>query len=89
MPAPKGNSNAAKGKDWENALRWALENYSGGKVKRGEALRAIATKVVKKAITGNKDMVQEIGCRLDGKPVQAVSGTGEHGELIVRWLSEK
>lgn len=89
MPAPQGNKNAAKAKDWENSLRWALENYSVGKVKRGQALRAIATKVVAKAVKGNKDAIQEIGNRLDGKPVQAVSGTGENGELIVRWQSEK
>lgn len=83
MPAPKGNQNAAKGKEWTDALRYALKNYAADKIKRGMALKAIAKKVVEKALDGDRDSIQEIGNRLDGKPVQAIEGTGENGEIIV------
>lgn len=75
--APKGNKNGAKGKDWETALRYALDNYESGTIKKGLALREIAKVVVSKALAGDKDSVQEIGNRLDGKAPQAI--TGENG----------
>lgn len=75
--APKGNQNAAKGKEWADALRYALANYEDAKVERGKALKAIALKVVEKAVEGEKDSVQEIGNRLDGKPAQAIVGDAD------------
>ena len=74
MSAPKGNQNAAKGKEWSEAIRYALKNYEKDKIKRGMALKAIAQKVVEKALDGDKDCWQEIGNRLDGKPAQAITG---------------
>lgn len=81
--AQLGNKNAAKGKDWTDAIRLALKTYSADKIKRGHALRKIAEKLVEKAVDGDKDAWQEIGNRLDGKPVQAIEGTGEGGALTV------
>lgn len=71
-----GNQNARKGKDWETALRYALNNYEDGKVARGQALREIGKAVVLKAIEGDMVAVKEIGDRLDGKPVMSVDGSG-------------
>lgn len=74
MAAPRGNQNAAKGKEWADALRLALKTYEATGVERGRALRKIAETVVEKAINGDKDAWQEIGNRLDGKPAQAIVG---------------
>lgn len=82
--APKGNKNARKGRDWESALRHALAQYEAqGKegfpeVKRGEALRKIAEKVVEHALLGSKDAIAEIANRLDGKPTEYVEGAIRH-----------
>lgn len=72
--APKGNQNAAKGREWAEAVRYALANYEDAKVERGKALKAIAMKLIEKALEGEKDAIQEIGNRLDGKPAQMISG---------------
>ena len=84
MAAPTGNQNAAKGREWTDAIRWALENYESKAIKRGQALRQIAQVTIEKAIDGDKDARQEIGNRLDGKPVQPteLSGTGANGEIL-------
>lgn len=84
MAAPKGNRNARKGKDWENALRRALAQYEAPategvpEVKAGDALRRIAFKVVEHALLGSKDAIAEIGNRLDGKPTEYVEGEIHH-----------
>lgn len=74
MPAPRGNQNATKGKEWTEAIRYALKSYEKDEIKRGAALKEIAKKVVEKALDGDKDSWQEIGNRLDGKPAQAITG---------------
>lgn len=81
--AQQGNKNAAKGKDWEAAIRYAILNYTNDEVKRGQALKRIANKLVEQALEGNKDAWQEIGNRLDGKPAQAVELSGNNGDPIV------
>lgn len=83
MPAPRGNNNASVGKEWTDAIRYAVANYEKGTIKRGQALKAIAKSLVERAIAGDKDAWQEIGNRYDGKPVQAIAGTGDKGEIIV------
>lgn len=91
--AVKGNRNAAKGKDWHDAIRYALATYEDDYVKRGTALKEIAKTVVRLAIGGDKDAYQEVGNRLDGKPVQAVEGNvsaanTESVSETARWLRE-
>lgn len=81
MAAPVGNTNAAKGKAWFDALRKEC-------VQR-KALEDIAKVVVDKALAGEVWAIQEIGNRLDGKPAQAVQLGGEDGgpvPLAVTWL---
>ncbi len=72
--APKGNQNGAKGNQWRTAVEYALETYEGSEIQQGQALRAIAKKMVEQAIAGDKDARNEIACRLDGKPVQPIEG---------------
>lgn len=71
MAAPAGNKNAAKGKEWFEALRKEC-------VQRG-ALAKIATVVVEKAENGEQWAIQEIANRFDGKPAQAVELAGPDG----------
>jgi len=68
MAAPIGNKNKNKGSDWVDSLRYALANYETASIQRGQALKAIARKVVDKALEGDKDSIMELGNRLDGKP---------------------
>lgn len=72
--APKGNNNATKGKMWSDAVRKAL-------VQR-KALKPIAEKLIAMALEGDMQAIKEIGDRLDGKAVQAVSGE-DGGPLVV------
>lgn len=74
MPAPKGNHNARKAKDWETALRYALDNYEGSSIKKGLALREIAKQLIEKALTGDLQAISAVADRLDGKPQQSISG---------------
>jgi hypothetical protein len=67
-----GNQNAAKGKDWRDAIRLALGRRGEGDYRK--ALADVAAKVVELAMGGDKDAWKEIGDRLDGKPAQAISG---------------
>ncbi len=78
--AQPGNRNSAKGKVWRDALDKAIKQYTNkdAGIKRGQALFRIATTVVEQAIAGNKDAIQEIGNRLDGRPHQSMDiGTYE------------
>jgi hypothetical protein len=85
--APTGNTNAANAKRWKNAIEYALEKYSSSKVKQGQALRAIAHKLVENAIDGDKDAWMEIGNRLDGKVSQPIAN--EQGETFVVTIAKK
>lgn len=86
--APKGNNNAAKGKRWTHAIEWALDKYEKkGVVAQGEALRAIATKMIEEALEGDKAAREEIGNRLDGRPAQSLDVQGHMvTETHEEWL---
>lgn len=83
MPAPVGNQNAAKGKRWRDAIDRALESESRA---RGiQILDEIALTVVRAAMEGPSgeksdpwlDAVRELGDRLDGRPGQSVTVSGD------------
>lgn len=84
MAAPKGNKFASHDKPWTDALRRVLAQYEDGDVKRGNALRKIAEVTIQQALAGDKDARKEIAERLDGKPLQPIAGTGEHGEILLQ-----
>ena len=89
MPAgaPVGNQNGKNGTAFRDAVRWALANYARGDVKRGTALKAIATKAVEQAIEGDKEARREIADRIDGKPAQQIIASGPNGGAINVTLS--
>ena len=62
--APKGNTNAAKGKQWSDAVRKV--------VIQSKKLDTLANKLVDMALDGDLQAIKELGNRLDGKPAQAV-----------------
>lgn len=85
MPAPIGNRNASKGFSFREALRQALLKFTTDEVARGSALYHVAYALVRKGISGEDFAIREIADRLDGRPVQAISGPqGEPISLIER-----
>lgn len=81
MGAPVGNKNATKNRPWEEALRRALLAEDGQK------LRALAEKLIERALSGEVSALREIGDRVDGKVPQAVTGV-DGGDLIVRLIPQ-
>lgn len=71
MAAPKGNTFGSKTQRlWADTLKRIA-------VQDPDALRRVARKVLEAAEAGESWAVQEIGNRLDGKPVQQVEMTGD------------
>lgn len=71
MGAPTGNKNATKAKPWAEALNRALLAEDGKK------LRALADKLVDRALEGDVTALKEIGDRVDGKPAQSLTVGGD------------
>lgn len=80
--APEGNQNGRKGKVWADAIRRAVVD------KDQKTLNKLAKKLVEKGAEGDLASLKEIGDRLDGKPVQAIEGTGDDGELALTMTVE-
>lgn len=82
MAAPTGNRNAAKGSRFKDAINKALAQFATAPdapraVLAGEALDKIAEVIVMGALAGDKDCWQEIANRLDGKPAQSLTLSGD------------
>src|SRR5438046_7185753 len=73
--APRGNNNAGKAKDWENAIRRALARAEAEG--SGKCLNRLADQLLTKAAEGDMAALKEIGDRLDGKPAQVIAGDPE------------
>ena len=73
----KGNHNAANGTEWRDAIRAVVKQYEKGSIKRKMALRAVAKRLLEKALAGDMAAIKELGDRLDGKSGQSVQYTGE------------
>lgn len=83
--APIGNHNAANGTRWRDTLLRALMQYEDDTCKSGQALRKIADKLIQLALDGDKEAIQEIGNRLDGRvPAQSVNGDVGGFTLIIQ-----
>ena len=59
--APKGNTNARKGKMWFESIRKRITDR--------QAMEKLADKLIDEALGGNMVAMKEIGDRLDGKPL--------------------
>lgn len=85
----KGNQNARKGKEWFDALRYALANYEDDDVKRGQALKKIGKTLIAKALEGDMQAIKEIGDRIDGKAVQVIDATIEEVTSVEQLTDEQ
>jgi len=74
MPGTIGNKNARRAKECRDALKYVLENSTYTGIKKGQALRAIANKLVEMGLDGDMQAIKEIGDRLDGRPAQEIMG---------------
>ena len=83
MAAPAGNNNAAKAKVWAAAIERALQKRS--RLEQKEILDELADQLITLGLSGDLPALKEIGDRLEGKPAQAVVGTGEGGAILVKW----
>jgi len=86
--APKGNRNSATGKDGRRALELALEHH--GKKKAPKVISRIATlmkmwkPIIDKALVeGNLSAMKEINDRLDGRPRQCVTVSGDDKNPLI------
>ncbi len=68
--APQGNTNAAKGKRWSNAIDTALAKRS--KSDAQAALVELAEKLILAAEDGDAWALKELGDRIDGKAAQSM-----------------
>lgn len=84
MGAPIGNTNAAKGRKWREAIMRALARKSGS-VEKG--LDDAADKLVKLIHEGTVEdcqwAIDHIADRLDGRPAQAIIGGDEDDPPLV------
>lgn len=75
--APEGNKNATKNRPWAEAINRALLAEDGRK------LRALADKIIDRALEGDVSALKEVGDRMDGKPMQGHEHSGPGGAPIV------
>jgi hypothetical protein len=73
--APLGNNNAAKSKVWTAAIMRALEIRSIAIQK--PALDELAMKLLDKCEEGDLAALQELANRLEGKPAQGITLSGD------------
>lgn len=89
--AQPGNTNAANGKEWKEAIRYALAkkgaDEDGDVHAHIRGLRKVAMKFVEAAENGDAWAMKELGDRWDGKPAQAVELSGPDGEPLVALLN--
>lgn len=81
MAAPVGNQNAAKAKVWSAAIHRALERRKPAN-ERIAAIDELADKLLDECFGGNLSALQELGNRLDGKPAQAVTLSGDEDQPL-------
>ncbi len=81
MSAAIGNQYAANARRWRSAIDKALANRckSDGQV----ALIAIAEQMLVKAAEGDMAAIKELGDRMDGRPQQALTVSGDESAPII------
>lgn len=72
-----GNKNAAKNRPWAEAINRALLADDGKK------LRALADKLIDRALEGDVSALKEVGDRADGKPAQQLDLANANGQPLV------
>ena len=80
--APKGNKNAAR----KNRL--VSDTLSRVITQNPDKIRKACEALLDKAAEGDLPSFREISDRMEGKPVQAIEGTGEGGSITVIFTSD-
>lgn len=74
--APVGNANAKKAKRWESAITRALAKIANGAgVESG--IDRLADQLITAALAGEQWALVEVANRLDGKPAQSLTVSGD------------
>jgi hypothetical protein len=74
---------------WSDAVRLAaLRMDDDGTGQKRKRLSIIADNLCRAAMAGDIQAIKEVGDRIDGKPQQAVVGSGENGEHMHKVLVE-
>lgn len=83
--APKGNQNANKGKRWRSAIERALSKRAEklGLAAAQDALDDLAEKFLESVALGDLAAFKEFGDRIDGKPAQSVTVSGDEDAPLV------
>lgn len=87
--APKGNKNATRSREWEQALKRALARRTEGDFRQG--LDLLADKLINLAFDSPEDLrwtLEHMAERIDGKPVQSLDVSGEVNHRDVSELSD-
>jgi len=75
--APKGNTNATKGRPWRDAIDRALKIREKSRVDGKKALDELAEQLLVKAEEGDMQALKELGDRIEGKSAQSVIISGD------------
>jgi hypothetical protein len=70
--APIGNKNACKNRPWAEAINRVLLANDG------EKMRALAERIVGRALEGDVSALKEVGDRVDGKAIQVLAGDSDN-----------
>ncbi len=86
-----GNNNASKGREWREAIRYALakkgREVDGPDPAYRKGLYAVAEKFIEAASAGDAWAMKELGDRVDGKAIQSVELTGADGGPVTSQLN--
>lgn len=93
MGAPKGNTNSSTGKEGRRALEFALENHGAKNPKKLIGRMATLAKMWKPIIDkameeGDLAAMKEINDRLDGRPAQSVTLSGDNDNPLTMVIAE-
>jgi hypothetical protein len=80
--APVGNQNAARGKLWRAAIERALERRKPAN-ERIKAIDELADRLLSACYKGDLSALQELGNRLDGRPVSILCDSVEGQESVL------
>ena len=89
--AQEGNTNATKGMEWRDAIRYELakigRELDGDDPAYKKGLRKCAGEFIKAACGGESWALRELGDRTDGKTAQALEVSGPDGEPLQAQLN--
>ena len=81
MGAPKGNQNAVKVKPWQAAIERALAKRS--LLAKREAIDDLAERLLQKCEEGDLSALKEFGDRIEGRPAQSMTVSGDSENPLV------